>query len=211
MTEDNAIEGRAWHRIVVLGDSIAVHPGDPVDGYPTETWAERLAIAVAPDAYLNLGVSGARSAEILAGQLSPALAFRPDLAVLAAGANDAARRSFRPDLVEADLTWMIEPLSRAGALVVTLGCFDLSGTLGAETALRLRTLGALTERVSRRHDGLHIDFADHPGQRDGVLGHDGLHINARGHDIVVATLLAVLVGALGERAERVRSGRRCPR
>ena len=98
MTED-----KAWHRIVVLGDSIAVQPGDPVDGYPTQTWTEQLILALAPDAYRNLGVSGARTAEIRTGQLAPALAFRPDLAILAAGANDAARRSFRPDLVEADL------------------------------------------------------------------------------------------------------------
>src|SRR5262245_1874550 len=122
---------KAWHRIAVLGDSIAVHPGDPVDGYPTLTWPERLVEVLDPDVALNLGVSGARAAEISTGQLSAGLAFRPDLVVLAAGANDAARRSFRPERVEAELAGMIRPLSRAGALVVTLGCFDLSATLGA--------------------------------------------------------------------------------
>jgi len=187
MTED-----KAWHRIAVLGDSIAVHPGDPVDGYPTQTWTERLVLALAPDEYRNLGVSGARAAEIRAGQLAPALAFRPDLAIVAAGANDAARRTFRPDLVEADLARMIEPLSRGGALVVTLGCFDLSGTLGPDAARRMRALGMLTKRLCRRNGGLHVDFAEHPDQRDGVLGSDGLHINARGHAIVAATLLGAL-------------------
>jgi lysophospholipase L1-like esterase len=185
-------ETKAWHRIAVLGDSIAVHPGDPVDGYPTQTWAQCLAQTLAPDAFLNLGVSGTRTAEISSGQLGPALAFRPDLAILAAGANDAARRSFRGDLVEAGLAGLIEPLSRAGALVVTLGCFDLSATLGPGTAGRLRTLGRLTERLSHRYGGLHIDFADHPAQRAGVLGADGLHINARGHAIVAAALLDAL-------------------
>jgi lysophospholipase L1-like esterase len=76
--------------------------------------------------------------------------------------------------------------------VVTLGCFDLSATLGPATAGRLRTLGALTERLSQRHGGLHVDFADHPDQHAGVLGADGLHINARGHAIVAATLLDAL-------------------
>jgi lysophospholipase L1-like esterase len=76
--------------------------------------------ALAPDDFRNLGVSGARAAEIRAGQLEAALAFRPDLAILAAGANDAARRSFRPDLVETEPAWMIGPVSRAGALVVQL-------------------------------------------------------------------------------------------
>jgi hypothetical protein len=76
--------------------------------------------------------------------------------------------------------------------VVTLGCFDLSATLGAETARRLRALGRLTERLSHRHGGLHIEFADHPGRHEGVLGADGPHINARGHAIVAATLLEAL-------------------
>ncbi|WP_433367943.1 SGNH/GDSL hydrolase family protein [Actinoplanes sp. CA-142083] len=179
---------KAWHRIAVLGDSIAVHRGDPVDGYPTRTWAERLVLALAPDEYRNFGVSGARAAEIRARQLAPALAFRPDLAIVAAGANDAVPRSFRPGPVEADLAGMIGPLSRAGALVVTLGCFDLSPTLGAEAAGRLRVLGELTERLSHQHGGLHVDFSRHTDQ--GVIGSDGLHINARGHAIVAATLLS---------------------
>jgi lysophospholipase L1-like esterase len=206
MTED-----QAWRRIAVLGDSIAVHRGDPVDGYPTRTWAEQLLLALTPDEYRNFGVSGARAAEIRAGQLAPALAFRPDLAILAAGANDAVRRSYRTGLIEAELAGMIGALSRAGALVVTLGCFDLSRTLGAEAADRLRDLSVLTERLSHRYGGMHIDFSQHPeqfsqhpeqhserhpeqnaGQRDGVLGADGLHINARGHAIVAATLLSAL-------------------
>ncbi|SNY23538.1 SGNH/GDSL hydrolase family protein [Paractinoplanes atraurantiacus] len=182
MTED-----KAWHRIAVLGDSIAVHRGDPVDGFPTQTWAETLTLALAPAEYLNLGVHGALAAEIRAGQLGPALAFRPNLAILAAGANDAVRRSFSSGAVEADLVAMIAALSRAGALVVTFGCFDLSGTLGAEAAGRLRTLSELTERAVRDHGGLHINFGAHPDQR--VLGADGLHINARGHAIVAATLV----------------------
>jgi lysophospholipase L1-like esterase len=106
-------ETPAWHRIAVLGDSIAVRPGDPVDGYPTLTWAEQIVRVLKPDTYLNLGVAGARAAEIGAAQLGPGLAFRPDLAVVAASANDAARRSFRPEAVEAELAGMIGPLSRA--------------------------------------------------------------------------------------------------
>jgi len=183
---------QAFRRIVVLGDSIAVHRGDPVDGYPTQTWAERIVLAFAPDAYLNLGVSGAEAAEVRAGQLERALSFRPDLAFVAAGANDATRRSFRPDRVESELDRMIGPLGRAGALVVTLGCFDLSATLGGAAAGRLRSLGDLTARVVRRHGGLHVSFSDRPAHRDGVLGADGLHINARGHAVVAATLLSQL-------------------
>jgi len=178
-----------FRRIAVLGDSIAVHRGDPVDGYPSRTWAERVVLALAPGAYLNLGVSGALAAEIRAGQLDPALTFRADLAFVTAGANDAAQRSFRPDRVSAELELMIGSLSRAGALVVTMGCFDLTATLGAEVAGRLRELGELTERLVLGHGGVHVSFADQAARRSDVLGADGLHINARGHAVVAEALL----------------------
>jgi len=197
---------QAFRRIAVLGDSIAVHRGDPVDGYPTQTWAERLVLTLAPDAYLNLGVYGARAAEIRAGQLATALKFRPDLAFVAAGANDATRRSFRPDVVESELERMIGPLSRGGALVVTLGCFDLSATLGADVAERLRSLGDLTARLAGRHGGLHVNFSDRPARRDGVLGADGLHVNARGHAVVAATLLERLAEWTGGNGRPSRPG-----
>jgi lysophospholipase L1-like esterase len=87
---------------------------------PAQNWSERVAHTLAPDAYLSLGVAGARAAEIRAGQLAAALALRPGLVILAAGANDAVRRSFRPDRVEAELAAMIEPLSRAGTLLAAL-------------------------------------------------------------------------------------------
>ncbi|MFI5893739.1 hypothetical protein ACIA5D_26910 [Actinoplanes sp. NPDC051513] len=67
MTED-----KAWRRIAVLGDSIAVHRGDPVDGCPTRTWPERLVLALAPGEYRNLGVSGARAAEVRAAEIRAA-------------------------------------------------------------------------------------------------------------------------------------------
>ena len=182
----------------MLGDSIAVHPGDPVDGYDHRTWAARLAAALRPSAYLNLGVPGARTAEIRAGQLETALAFRPDLAVLAAGANDAVRRSFRPPAVEAELEQIMDPLSRAGALLVTFGCFDLGRTAPVPVAERagvsdrLRQLGRLTAELTHRYGGVHLDFADHPAQAQGVLGADRLHINARGHAVVGTEIIRAL-------------------
>jgi lysophospholipase L1-like esterase len=187
-----------WSQLLVLGDSIAVHPGDPVHGYLGYTWTQRLAGALRPDDYLNLGVAGARVAEVRAGQLSRALRFRPDLAVLVAGANDAVSRSYRPDVVGAELETMVSALTRAGALVVTMGCFDAGRTAPvppehrAGLSGRLRTLARDTGQIVRRYGGVHVDFADHPAQAAGVLGADLLHINARGHAVVTADLVRAL-------------------
>jgi lysophospholipase L1-like esterase len=199
---DALLDGAPWRRLLVLGDSIAIHPGDPVDGYPNRTWPARLTAALRPAAYLNLGVAGARVAEVRAGQLDRALEFRPDLAVVVAGANDAARRSFTPPAVEAELERMMAPLSRAGALLVTFGCFDVGRSAPAprdeRAALseRFRTLGRVTAEVCARHGGVHLDFADHPAQRGGVLSADLLHINVRGHAVVGADIIRALGGRI---------------
>jgi lysophospholipase L1-like esterase len=181
---ESLLAGAPWRRLLAMGDSIVVHRGDPVAGYRAETWPDRLVRALATPACLNLGVSGARTAEIQAGQLDEALRFRPDLAILAAGANDAVRRSFDPQAVAADLDAMIGALSRAGALVVTLGCFDLGPAL--------RVLSALTARLIEGHGGIHVDFGDHPAPLGSVLSADQLHINARGHAVVAADVIRAL-------------------
>ena len=195
---EELLAGAPWRRLLVLGDSIAVHRGDPVPGYADRTWPDRLAAALRPPAYRNLGVAGARTAEIRAAQLAAALDFAPDLAVVAAGANDAMRRSFDPLPVERDLSAMLDALARSGALVVTFGCFDLGLSSAvrpedrAALSARLRALGALSESATRRHGGVHVDFADHPAQAGGVLGADRIHIDARGHAVVAAELIRAL-------------------
>jgi lysophospholipase L1-like esterase len=183
------LAGARWGRLLAMGDSIVVHPGDPVAGYRAGTWTDRLVAALGTTAYLNLGVSGARVAEIRAGQLAAAVRFGPDLAILAAGANDAVRRSFDPAVAEAELEPMIAALAGSGALVVTMGCFDVGGP---EVSARLRVLGALTRGLSQSHGGIHVDFADHPAQQEGVLGADGVHINARGHAVVATEIVRAL-------------------
>jgi lysophospholipase L1-like esterase len=186
-----------WRRLLVLGDSIAVHSGDPVDGYANRTWVHRLAAALRLDECRNFGVTGARLADVRTGQLNDGLTFYPDLAVVAAGANDVLPSSLPVDLWVA-LERIIAPLSRLGALVVTFGCFDVGRTArlpaGQRAALseRLRTLSRVTEEVCLRHGGIHVDFADHPAQRDGVLSADLLHINMRGHAVVASEVMRAL-------------------
>ena len=89
------LAGHPWRRFAVLGDSVANGPFFPVPGYCPLRWSDRVAAelrAAAPDLqYLNLGVSGLRTAEVRAGQLAAAREFRPDLALVVCGGNDACR------------------------------------------------------------------------------------------------------------------------
>lgn len=210
LADDEAtLAGAAWRRLLVMGDSIAAGTGDPVDGYVDRSWADRLAAALGPLAYLNLGHPGALAEDVRAGQLDRAVAFGPDLAIVAAGANDAFRRAFDASAVEAELTRILGALHAAGALVVTFGCFDMGRTSflpwdrRAGLSERLHTLGRLTEALSRRFGGIHVDFLHHPALTDDLLSADHLHINRRGHAIVASELTRSLAQFLAGRSAGV--------
>jgi lysophospholipase L1-like esterase len=191
------LAGAPWRRVLVMGDSIAAGIGDPVDGYADRAWADRLAAALGAE-YLNLGRAGAQVTDVRAGQLDQALAFGPDLAVVAAGANDAFRRSFAARTVAGELEQIVSALDGAGSLVMTFGCFDLGRTsfLPPERrrglSERLHDLGRLTEQMCLGHGGIHVDFLRHPALDDTLLSADRLHINRRGHAIVVADVIRAL-------------------
>src|SRR5258705_5955616 len=101
------LKDHPWRRFVVLGDSIAEGVGDPVDGYANQGFADRIAAELScqrPDlVYLNLGARSLRAAQVRAAQIGPALAFEPDLALLACGGNDALRPSFDPDAMDREV------------------------------------------------------------------------------------------------------------
>src|SRR5258706_8841737 len=115
-----ALDGHPWRRFAVLGDSVVQQPGGFADLVRDE-----LAAAVPDVAYLNLGRSNLRAAEVLAMQLSPALAFAPDLALVVCGANDAMRPGYesRAGEVDAAMAAIVLPLQAAGARVITVSVF----------------------------------------------------------------------------------------
>ena len=191
------LSGAPWRRLAVLGDSIAEGVREPLDGYRDLSWIDRIAAPlreVAPGlAVLNLGRRDLLAAEVRASQLAPALAFRPDLAIVAAGGNDSLRRSFDPGAVERELVVIVGPLRRAGADVLMLELMDIvaSGLVPAGQAAvvdgRMRRLAELTRRVAGRHGAILVEMRGHPASADpGVYARDRLHLNARGHAIVAA-------------------------
>jgi lysophospholipase L1-like esterase len=197
------LAGHPWRRFVVLGDSVAEGLCEPVEGYSDLQWADRIAHelrAVQPALeYVNLGVSGLRTREIVAGQLEPALMFGPDLALVVGGGNDAFPATYDPDRVDRELTLMISTLQGAGADVMTLGMFDVSYSPAVADWLRpglrarMRTLSDRTGALAAALGTIHVHLTDHPLSSDPLLySSDGRHGNARSDAVATAETVRAL-------------------
>lgn len=197
------LAGHPWRRLVVLGDSVANGPLFPVDGFCPLRWTDRVAAelrAAAPDLrYLNLGVSGLLAREVRASQLSQALAFEPDLALVLCGGNDAFRPSYADavaDAVDEEIGAMLGALRSAGAQPATVGIFDVSYSPAVPERHRLelrQRLALLAERarlLASRHDCVHVDLSRHRRAGDPTLySPDGRHGNARSDAIAAAEMV----------------------
>jgi lysophospholipase L1-like esterase len=197
------LRGAPWRRVVALGDSVAEGVREPHPGYVDLSWIDRIAgplrTVVRGLAVTNLGLRDVRAAEVRERQLPAALDFRPDLAIVAAGGNDALRRSFAPEDVARELDEIVGPLRRAGADVLMIELMDIvaSGLVPAERAgpldERMRALAEVTRAVADRHGAMLVEMRHHPASADpGVYASDRLHLNARGHAIVATEAIKVL-------------------
>ncbi|MFA1545448.1 SGNH/GDSL hydrolase family protein [Actinomadura chokoriensis] len=197
-----------WTRMVTIGDSIAEGVREPVPGYRDLSWTDRVeeALAAVTPGFttLNLGRRGLLAAEVAAGQLGPALEFRPDLAFVVAGGNDMLRPEFDAAGVRRELASMISAFRAAGADVVTIGLLDITvAGLGpsrhrAELSARSRRLAALTADAAAEFGACHVhNPPDHPVAADpGIYSADLLHLNARGHAFAAANTVRALAAHL---------------
>ena len=209
------LAGHPWRRFAVLGDSVAEGLAEPLPGYSAVQFADRVAhelAATAPDFdHLNLGYRGLRAREVRASQLGPALDFRPDLALLVCGANDAFPATYKPAAVDAELRAMITALRAAGADVLTLGLFNVSYSpspripdwLRPGLRRRMRELSERTAAVAAELGALHVPLTGHPAATDpGLFAGDGRHVNARGDAIALAETVRVLGAHLAAEVHR---------
>lgn len=207
------LAGHPWRRFVVLGDSIAEGVGEPAPGYADEPWCDRIATALRASqpelAYRNLGVSNTPAAQVAQGQLSPALEFEPDLALVACGGYDILQFSYDAAAVTAEIAAIVTTLAAAGATVVTVGLFDGSYSPVVPEPYRkplqerLQGLSVATRQIAADAGTLHIDLTWHPAAQDPDLyASDGKHGTMRGHAISATEVIKGLGSELAARQER---------
>ena len=187
-----------FHRFVALGDSFTEGVGDVDDTRPNGVrgWADRVAEVMASDdfGYANLAIRGRKLRQITASQIDPAIAMKPDLVSIYAGANDVLRPRIDVDDLVEDYDTAIGRLVDAGAHVVMFSAYD-PGDSAVFGALRGRfaIYNELVREVADRHGATLVDFWRLRDYRDDRLWDiDKMHMSSAGHQRMAIAVLDAL-------------------
>ncbi len=189
-----------FHRYVALGDSFTEGVGDHDPSLPNGVrgWADRVAAVLAqhqdPFGYANLAIRGRKLDAILAEQIDPALALRPDLVSVYAGGNDILRPRVDIDALVARYDAGVARLVEAGAHVVLFTGFDLGfAPLFRHLRGRVATYNELVREVADGRGATIVDFWRMREYRDARLWDvDRLHMSSAGHQRMAIAVLDAL-------------------
>lgn len=199
-TEATNVGPHPWRRFVALGDSFTEGIGDPEPGSPSghRGWADRVAEVLSqqvPDfAYANLAVRGKLIAQIVAGQVEPALELKPDLISFSAGGNDVIRPGTDPDAIAAQFEDAVVRLGRDGATLLVFTGIDTDFTpvfrrFRGKVAIYNENIRAIADR----YDCIVADqWALKEVQDPRFFDADRLHYNTLGHHEVARMVLRAL-------------------
>ena len=189
-----------WRRFVAIGDSFTEGIGDPDPAVPGNHrgWADRVAEVLGDQvddfAYANLAVRGKLIAQIVADQIEPAVALRPDLVSICAGGNDVIRPGTDPDAIAMQLEDAVARLASTGAAVILFTGID-TGFTPVFRAFRgkVAIYNENVRAIADRHDCIVADqWALKVVQDPRFFDHDRLHYNTLGHHEVARMVLRAL-------------------
>jgi acyl-CoA thioesterase I len=178
--------------ILDFGDSLTAGYGlMPEQAFPARLGAWLSAHGAAARV-VNAGVSGDTTTDGL-GRLDWALADKPDLVILALGANDALR-GIDPATVRDNLDKMVQKIKAAGAKVLILGMLAPPNWGEAYD----RAFDQIFPSLAQAHQAaLYPFFLEGVAMKPALNQPDGLHPNQRGVDVLVDRIGPVVAALLG--------------
>jgi acyl-CoA thioesterase I len=178
--------------ILDFGDSLTAGLGLPAEqAFPArlEDWLHQRGIEAR---VINAGVSGDTTAGGLA-RLDWALADKPELVIVALGANDALR-GIEPSTVRDNLDKMIEKIETSGAKVLLLGMLA-PPNWGEEYKHAFDEI--FPELARRHHLPLYPFFLEGVAMKPELNQPDGIHPNERGVAVLVDRIAPLVARVLG--------------
>lgn len=178
-------------RILAFGDSLTAGYGlAEQDALPTRL-AEALNKMGRPVTMINGGVSGDTSADGVS-RLDWSLADKPQIMILALGANDMLR-GLDPKVTRANLEAIIQKTQAAGVEIVLAGMLS-PPNLGADYKT---AFDAIYPELAKAHNLLFMPFLLQDVAQDSALNQaDGIHPNGNGVAIIVRNLLPYVTEAM---------------
>jgi len=174
---------RGEHRVVFMGDSI------------TEFWSKLDPEFFAEKPYINRGISGQTTSQMLVRFRQDVLTLQPEVVVILGGVNDIAENGGPTTLgaVEDNLQSMVE-LAEAHHIRVVLSSVlpakDFPWHPGLQPADKIFALNAWIAQYCARAGLVFLDY--YPAMSDGARGlfgpysEDGIHPNGAGYAVMDA-------------------------
>ena len=173
----------------VKNESRVVFKGNKI----TENWQQYIATMFSGKPYINRGISGQTTPQMLVRFRQDVVALHPGGVVILAGTNDIAGNTGPTtlEMIEGNLATMAELASAHEIKVVlcsVLPVHDYPWKPGLEPAPKIVALNSWMKTYAAQHGAIYVDFhsamADAQGGMRGGLSSDGVHPNESGYRIM---------------------------
>ena len=181
------------HRIVFMGNSI------------TEGWLKIRPEFFAGKPYVNRGISGQTTPQMLLRFRQDVINLIPSVVVILAGINDIAGNT-GPSTIEmiANNIFSMAELAKANNIKVVLcsvlPAYDFPWRHGLEPAEKVIKLNTIVKSYAKKHNIVYVDYftamVDESNGLKKELGSDGIHPNVTGYSIMEPLLENALAKAL---------------
>ena len=184
------------NRVVFMGNSI------------TEGWQQYFPTMFAGKPYINRGIGGQTTPQMLVRFRQDVIALKPKVVVILAGTNDIAGNTGPStlEMIEDNLASMAELASANGIKVVmssVLPVYDYPWKPGLEPAPKIIALNKWMKAYADQHGAVYLDYhsamSDERGGMRSELAHDGVPPNEAGYRIMAPLVNQAIDKALRSR------------
>lgn len=192
-----------YKRLIVCGDSYSEGMSDVVVNGQYRGWADRIADGMAQEVpgftYANLAIRGKLLKQVIDDQLPVAIGYitGPDtLLSFHAGANDALRPGYKPEVAQALYAEAVRRVAATGVTLMLFTVLERTGNTGRGSevwAARFNEFNKIVRTVGAEVGAIVVDANSESFFSDNrFLAFDRLHLNAEGHNRVAQALLEKL-------------------